>query len=419
MKNILCIDDIKTNLFTFKVVLKSSKNQNYNVILAQSAHEGLDVLLREEIDLILLDIMMPEVDGFACAKMIRSNKKTKDIPIIFVTAKTDDETINRCYAIGGDDYVSKPFNSVELLARIKFHIKLKSESKLLLQEKQYTQNILDLQETIVLVTDGCMPLNVNKTLLDFYGLDSIGEFQEKYVCIGSTFLKEEGFYHIKTEDNICLWINEVNKLSKDENVLVKIKGAQRESIFTINIVQFNYYFIVTLTDITQMSNYSNKLEHAAHFDNLTQVYNRNMLHVLLDKKIFNYQGKREAFVLTMIDIDYFKKVNDTYGHLVGDDVLKGIAAVIKKHIRDEDIFARWGGEEFILILNVNIQKGIQIANELRKKIEEADFKEAKKVTCSFGITEFKENDTINNLIKRADEALYEAKAGGRNRVCQH
>jgi len=417
MKNILCIDDIETNLFTLQAVL-SSAEEDYNPILAQSAYEGLDVLLKENIDCILLDIMMPDVDGFACAKMIKSNRKLKDIPIIFITAKRDDETISRCYKIGGDDYINKPFNSVELLARIKFHLQLSLKTKLLLEEKAYRQNILDLQENIVVVTNEQTPISVNKTLLDFYGCSSKEEFIQKYGCICKTFLNEEGYYSTHNQENRCFWTQEIEKLSQVEDVLVKIKGKERESIFTIKIAEFQSYYIVTLTDITQMSNDSNKLRHAAHFDELTQIYNRNMLHLLLDKKILTYRTQKRDFVLIMFDIDFFKKVNDTYGHLIGDEVLKGIVRIINAHKREEDIFARWGGEEFMLILDVTKERGIVIADELRKFIEMADFGEAKKITCSFGVTDFRENDTIKEMIKRADDALYEAKEGGRNRVCQ-
>ena len=115
MKHILCVDDIESNLFTLEALLNSPKVGDYKTITVTSAKEALNILLTTTIDLILLDVMMPDIDGFACAKMIKSNKKTKNIPIIFLTAKTEDETIETCYGVGGVDYVSKPFNAIELL----------------------------------------------------------------------------------------------------------------------------------------------------------------------------------------------------------------------------------------------------------------------------------------------------------------
>ena len=418
MRNILCIDDIESNLFVLESVLQDDKNESYNVLTALSAHAGLDILLRSKVDIILLDVMMPEVDGFLCAQMIKSNKKTKDIPIIFVTAKKDDDTIDKCYAVGGADYVNKPFNSVELLARVSFHLRFQDKTRLLEEEKKYVQNILDLQENLIIVTDGKKALNANKALLNFFGLRNFSEFQSNHVCIDSALIKEDGYFHLDSAKKNSAWIDEVVELSKKEDVLVKIKGASKESVFTLKITNFNDFYILNLTDVTKISKLSDEYERAANFDNLTQIYNRNMLHSLLNKKINSKREKEDGFVLMMLDIDFFKKVNDAYGHLVGDEVLKGISQVVKKHIRADEIFARWGGEEFVLVVNVGIQQGMKIAENLRKYVEAEDFGVAKEITCSFGITEFMENDTLDTLIKRADDALYKAKETGRNKVCQ-
>jgi len=295
-KTILCIDDIKSNLFTLTSVIESFKGETYDVITSLSASEGLTILLKQKVDLILLDVMMPDINGFEAARMIKSNKKTKDIPIIFVTANQDDATIEECYNSGGSDYVNKPFNHVELLARISFHLKLKA--------------------------------------------------------------KEE-----------------------------ELKEREEE------------------------------LAHEANFDSLTQIYNRNIFHKLMSRKILDARENNNSFIFIMLDIDFFKKINDTYGHLVGDDVLIAMSKLIKSHIRERDLFARWGGEEFVLSFDVDRQKGMEIANHLRTSINAYKFDVVGNVTCSCGVTEFERNDTVDTLIKRADMALYNAKNSGRNRVC--
>jgi diguanylate cyclase (GGDEF)-like protein len=120
----------------------------------------------------------------------------------------------------------------------------------------------------------------------------------------------------------------------------------------------------------------------------------------------------------MIDIDHFKNVNDTYGHLVGDNVLINLARLVSENIRESDIFARWGGEEFILLLpNVDVSLAEKIVTELRLKIQLKEFEKVGYLTCSFGLTEYVRGDDINSITKRADDALYEAKESGRNRVC--
>ena len=330
MKNILCIDDIATNLFTLESVLKSKKANLYNVLTAQSAHGGLDILLRKKVDLILLDVMMPDVDGFACAKMIRGNKKTKDIPIIFVTAKTDDATIERCYEVGGDDYVSKPFNSIELLARVSFHLSLKDKARLLSREKEYAQSVIDIQDNFIIVTDANQALNVNQSLLDFFGLNSLFEFQRKIHCVCQTFIKEEGYFYLELVEDSFDWVEYVINLLKTGDVLVKMKDKlHQEHTFAIKAKSFYDVYIVSLTDITIISEKSDEYKREANFDELTQIYNRNMLHRLMDKKIHNQKEESRAFVFMILDIDFFKKVNDNYGHLVGDEILKGVTALIK------------------------------------------------------------------------------------------
>ncbi len=416
-KIVLCIDDIKTNLFTLESVIESVAGNLYNVLIASSASEGLSILLRHKVDIILLDVMMPEIDGYEACKMIKSNKKTKDIPIIFVTAKKNDETIEECFSVGGDDYINKPFNHVELLARLAFHLKLKEKDKLLQQEKEYAQNILDLQNNMILVSDGEKAINVNKALLDFFDLKSLKEFQDKHRCIYTTFINDEGYFYNKKENN-NLWLESIINISLKEDVLVKISIDENEYVFIIKATPFYSQYIITLTDITHISQQTLEYKHEANYDSLTGIYNRNMFHRLIDRKITIAKAEKKSFIFIMMDIDFFKKINDKYGHLVGDDILRGLSKLIKNHTRDSDIFARWGGEEFVLTFDVSFEKGIEIANSLRKYIKNKKFDIVGSITCSFGVTEFKQGDTLKNITKRADEALYKAKESGRDRVCQ-
>ncbi|MBL4730530.1 MAG: diguanylate cyclase [Sulfurimonas sp.] len=416
-QTILCIDDTKTNLFIIQSVIDDMEVDLYNIVLADSASKGLSILLKQKIDLILMDVMMPDIDGFEATQMIRSNKKTKNIPVIFVTAKNDDETISKCYGVGGDDYVNKPFNHIELLARISFHLNSKEKDKLLMEEKEYAQNILDLQENLILVTNGKKNFTANKALLDFYGISSLVKFKEKYNFVCETFIKDSEYFSFDNSNDKSSWIEEVIDLSKYEDVLVKIRNEQGEYIFNVKATVFKKQYIVTFTDITHVSQLALEYKYEASYDSLTQIYNRNMFHRLMDRKISIANNQNSSFVFVILDIDYFKKINDTYGHLVGDDILVKLSQLIKKGIRDRDVFARWGGEEFVLAFDVDLKEGFRIANNLRILIESYKFDVAGSITCSFGVTEFKEHDTLDDIIKRADNALYSAKDSGRNKVC--
>ncbi len=158
-----------------------------------------------------------------------------------------------------------------------------------------------------------------------------------------------------------------------------------------------------------------ELQHLAITDSLTGVFNRNQLNHVLSQEIKRSARYGNPFGLLVIDIDHFKQVNDTYGHHVGDEVLKKTAQILSNFSRENDTLIRWGGEEFIIIaLHVNEESLTAFCEKLRKKIEESDYDKVGKVTVSIGATLFKKDDSQDSLISRADSALYAAKEKGRN-----
>ncbi len=163
---------------------------------------------------------------------------------------------------------------------------------------------------------------------------------------------------------------------------------------------------------------TSKLEKKASFDYLTKLYNRNKFESYLEyeiKKASRYDTQYLSILL--IDIDFFKKINDTYGHLVGDYVLKELAKILTVCSRDSDVIARWGGEEFIVMLpQTNLEQGVLVAQKLRSTVENHKFKDIEKITCSIGVAQYHKTDTTIELFKRVDTALYKAKNNGRNKV---
>ena len=158
-------------------------------------------------------------------------------------------------------------------------------------------------------------------------------------------------------------------------------------------------------------------EKLAETDPLTSIYNRRKFSELLDQEITRVERYHRFLSVVLLDIDHFKKVNDIYGHDVGDYVLKRMTKLIRKDIRITDTLARYGGEEFVIILpETNIEGARMQIERMRKLIEEASFDKVGHITISAGIADFKEHDNGKSLVKRADEALYLAKRGGRNRV---
>ncbi len=286
-KNVLVVDDTETNID----ILIELLGDIYEVFVATDGEIALEIVNDEKIDVILLDIMMPDMDGYEVCRHIKAKSRTKDIPVIFITAKTDEASIERAYEAGGIDFVTKPFKPRELLVRIK------------------TQ--LDIRALI-------------------YNLDQL-----------------------------------------------------------------------------------------ASYDMMTGIYNRRKFFELSEAL---FKDKKENLYAVMIDIDKFKNINDTYGHSVGDVVIKKVAEVVEKNIINATVFGRIGGEEFAIICHETSSDRVEEKiDSLRKMVEALEINiennEVIKVTISEGVSAAdEETKTLDDLLKRADEALYDAKGSGRNRV---
>ena len=177
------------------------------------------------------------------------------------------------------------------------------------------------------------------------------------------------------------------------------------------------YFVVTARDITKRVEVEEKLKQQAMVDPLTQIANRHQLEIYFDDFIARFQRDNHPFSILMFDIDHFKDINDEHGHLIGDEILRALSRFILQNIRNVDKFARWGGEEFILLLDGALEhEAMHIAEKLNKLIATTRLEGLYCVTVSIGVTVFRKNDTKVRAIERADMALYAAKDLGRNRV---
>jgi diguanylate cyclase (GGDEF)-like protein/PAS domain S-box-containing protein len=175
------------------------------------------------------------------------------------------------------------------------------------------------------------------------------------------------------------------------------------------------HFLGYLSDITELKNQEIKLKELARRDQLTQIYNRVYLDEMLINQYYRFYRNHEECSVIMIDIDFFKDVNDKYGHLAGDKVLNEFVQILKESIRAGDILGRWGGEEFLLILpHTNIDSAYLLAQKLKNAINKHEFSIVGKKTASFGISSFRRKATVEDILEEVDKALYEAKAAGRN-----
>jgi polar amino acid transport system substrate-binding protein len=178
-----------------------------------------------------------------------------------------------------------------------------------------------------------------------------------------------------------------------------------------------YWNLKLKKEIRHRETLEKELKKLSIIDSLTGIYNRYKIDTTLNQQIAFSKRHKTPLSIIFFDIDHFKKINDTYGHNVGDIVLKELTMLVKNNIREYDIFGRWGGEEFIIILpNTTLKNAVIIAKKLKNVIENNDFSYIGKLTCSFGVTELKENDTAESFLVRVDNLLYTAKKSGRNTV---
>lgn len=294
---VLVVDDVSHNL---EVIADILEEVGYDTTFATSGEQALERIKTAQPDLILLDLMMPGMNGFEVCYQLKRDSQLEEIPVIFLTASHEKDHLIEAFEKGAVDYVTKPFNAPELLARVRTHLELKH-----------------------------------------------------------------------TQDQLRQCLNELEKLA-----------------------------------IT---------------DSLTEIWNRRRISELAQREFNRACRYNRPFSLIIFDIDTFKKVNDTYGHAVGDQVLKIIAKTVLGSLRKVDFFGRWGGEEFLIILpEIEVKTAINVAERLRKCIAKTVIpleEKSLQVTVSIGVASYQPADKeIDDILQRADQALYHAKNQGRNQV---
>ncbi|MDT8339265.1 MAG: diguanylate cyclase [Sulfurimonas sp.] len=276
-----------------------------------------------------------------------------------------------------------------------------------ISQKEYRSLVENSQIGIFITTIEGELLYVNSSLIEIMGYESLDELRGENIinaykdpaqraCLLSA-LREHG-----RVDNI-----EMNFLTKNrEEKVIQISAHIEGNIISGICI-----------DITKRIEMEKNLEKLATTDKLTGIYNRHKFDEIFKTEIERASRYKTPLTLIMFDIDHFKDVNDNHGHGIGDEVLQGIVDIVKKNIRDADIFARWGGEEFVILFpQTNSKSATALTEKLRKTIEDSLFVKELTLTCSFGIAFYEDKESAETLTERADSALYRAKNQGRNRV---
>lgn len=284
------------------------------------------------------------------------------------------------------------------------------------KQRIYYKNIINSSTNIMLITDRENILDVNDPFFKYFDkYKNLKEFKKDYSCICDIFVDENGYIQ-KDMDGL----NWINYMIKHENLHHKAKIEYKENIYYFSLSasliskEKNLYNVV-FSDITKQENYKLDLELLSTTDALTGVGNRRFFHTKMDEEMSRSNRYDNNLSFIMIDIDYFKKVNDIHGHGVGDTVLIEYSKLISSMLRDSDVLCRIGGEEFMIILP---QTGKEAASVIAEKlrIEVMEYKKVLPITISSGVTEYIHGEDEEHVLKRVDEALYEAKDNGRNKV---
>lgn len=210
-------------------------------------------------------------------------------------------------------------------------------------------------------------------------------------------------------------IEDYGRKGETEPIELVVSGKKR--FFLPFIGSYKNLLIITLNDVTELIDYQRKLEELSQKDPLTGVLNRRAMGSVLSSEVERARRYGRPLSLIYMDLDNFKKVNDTYGHAVGDLVLKRFVDVVNEKLRKTDFLARWGGEEFVALLpETGLEGARRLAERIRTAIEEENFGKPGRITVSMGVTQFRQDDTVETFLSRADKALYQAKRKGKNRV---
>lgn len=398
-----------------------------DLYVACDGKEGLELYKEHNPDIVVSDINMPVMNGIDMVKAIREIDPDKCC-IIFTTAHSDSNYLLDAISLGINSYLIKPVEKNLLKAKIE------KASNIILQEKRskvqqeqievqqnILQNILDVQKELLIITDFKEVLFANSAFLKTYDLQNVEDFNSRGISILHIFLPIPNYIHQGMIGSGETFYDLVHKTDEDKRSVTLISADGQPKAYSIAISKIDYKnnnsFLLTLTDITQRNIQKLDTEKKAYYDGLTGIYNREKFNEFFLHEINRVKRYGNDATVVILDIDHFKKFNDTYGHLIGDEVLILLSKTIGSNIRKTDIFARWGGEEFVLLFQeTKPQQAKIIVEQLRKVIENTHHKTAGQVTASFGITGITSHDTIESALKRCDKALYKAKENGRNRV---
>jgi len=449
---VLVVDDVIQNVKLLEAKLTS---EYFDVLTAMNGQDALDIIEKEQPDIVLLDVMMPGMDGFEVCRRIKSNAKSSHIPVIMVSAL--DQSKDRVAGIeaGADDFLTKPVLDLPLFARVRSLARLKVLMDELRMRETTSQDFgmgartgfsenVDLSHAKVLLIEDYA--RVAERIVRYMEALAIVDVDD--VSTGEITTQDIENYDLiivsLSLNNIdglrlCSHLRSIESTRRIPILVLVDEGDDTKMVRAMELGVSDYItrpidkneLVARAKSQIRQNRYANRLRsnmqksiEMAMTDAVTGLYNRHFLATHLDNIMSKDNDKRQKVSLLMMDLDKFKLVNDEYGHASGDEVLHEFAKRISNDIRNIDLAARFGGEEFVIVMpDTNPEYAHFVAGRLCKLIAEEPFTISGSdkpihITVSIGVAiAGDKNSSSNELLAAADLALYQAKENGRNQVC--
>jgi two-component system cell cycle response regulator len=445
---VLVVDDIPANVKLLEARLSA---EYFDVLTAGSGQDAIDICERERIDVVLLDVMMPEMDGFETCRRIKANQKTHHVPVIIVTALDQASDKVRGLEGGADDFLTKPVDEIALITRVKNLARLKMLTDEMLmraltgrqtgmsEDAALIKALSEERARILVVEDDARAAT---RLLEWLSpvhepmavegpqaaLRLLGEKEFDLLAVSLTLPDADAL-------RLCSQTRSLDRTRHLPIIVLVEPGNEARLLRALDMGVNDYVMrpidrnelLARVRTQVKRKRYSdhlrNRLEEsieAAMIDPLTGLHNRRYMECHLSTLVQEAQRANRSLSVLFADIDHFKQVNDTYGHLVGDLALKVVARCMAENLRPHDLLVRYGGEEFAVLLpDADLEEARAIAERLRAMIADTEIRSGDislRVTLSIGLAPAMHEGTLENLIREADHALYRAKELGRNRV---
>ena len=448
---VLVVDDVPANAKLLEARLTA---EYFDVVTATSGAEALAICERAQCDIVLLDVMMPEMDGFEVCRRLKAGPKTHHIPVVMVTALDQPSDRVRGLEAGADDFLTKPVSDIALVARVRSLTRLKLVTDELRMRAATSKEIGIQDPLLASLTDsgrGGRILVIDDRRSSYERLAKVLAGEHK---VDIEVNPQEALFHAAEGDYDLLIVSlglenfdalrlcsQVRSLERTRNVpiLVVVEIEDNARLLRGLEIGVNDYLVRPIDSnelLARVRTQIRKRRYGARLrdnvqmsmelaitDPLTGLYNRRYMESHVTSLVEQALARGKPLALLVVDIDYFKAVNDLHGHDAGDDVLREFSTRLKKSIRGIDLACRHGGEEFVIVMpETDMAVAAIVAERIRRRIAGEPFSirsgaAALDVTISVGLAALAGvADTAAAILKRADQALYRAKRDGRNRV---